>query len=77
MAAAGMLLIWNGLWGGEKRKILAADVLWGISLVVCSVLGRYAQSAACAVLTAGIPLLMLFDAGSVTSASRVCGAVIS
>ena len=64
LAAAGMLLIWNGLWGGgEDRKILKADLLWGISLVICSVLGRYAQSAACAALTAGIPLLMFLDAG--------------
>lgn len=66
LAAAGMLLIWNGIWGdGEKGRILMADVLWGIALAVCSILGRYAQFAACAVLTAGIPLLMLLDAGRI------------
>lgn len=84
LAAAGMLLIWNALWGiGPKEeeeeedgpsaisgpgKILWADLVWGIALAVCSILGRYEQFAACAALTAGIPLLMVLDAGKRPSA---------
>ena len=74
LAAAGMMLIWNGLWGASNTdydagavppagRILWADVVMGIALAVCSILGRYAQFAACAALTAGIPFLMLLDAG--------------
>lgn len=85
LAAAGMFVIWNSLWGSDGRagaptqsgsgeradaapvsapgRILWADLVFGIALAVCSILGRYAQFAACAALTGGIPLLMLLDAG--------------
>lgn len=59
LAAAGMLLLWHGL---RDRRILKGSVLGGIGLAVWSILYRYVQFAACAALTAGIPLLMLLDA---------------
>lgn len=63
LAAAGMMLLWNGLQGREERdgSLLRGSVLGGILLCVWSILYRYAQFAACSVLTAGIPLLMLLD----------------
>lgn len=82
LAAAGMFLVWNALWGSDRNagqeesgggavlssvpgpgRIIWADLLFGTALVACSILGRYEQAAACAALTAGIPLLMLLDAG--------------
>lgn len=81
LAAAGMLLFWNALWGTEDEnadreeddpapgKILWTELLWGTALAVLSVLLRYAQFFACAALTAGIPLLMLLDAGKKSSAA--------
>ena len=80
LAAAGMLLLWNALRGAEDEnevreedyteggKILWAELLWGVALAVLSALLRYAQFFACAALTAGIPLLMLLDAGKKPSA---------
>lgn len=102
LAAAGMLLIWHGLWGAEKTgeqgyykrnlmkkglsgstgasalrisapgRILMGAVLAGILLAVWSILLRYVQFAACAALTAGIPLLMLLDcAGTAGSDAEI------
>lgn len=74
LAAAGMLLMWHGLWGKsagtevgrestrEPGRVLWGSVFAGLLLCVWSILYRYVQFAACAALTAGIPLLMLADA---------------
>ena len=77
MAAAGMMLLWHALGGlpegmsadvdrpdqAGTGRILWRDAAAGVFLCVCSIALRYAQFAACAALTAGIPLLMLLDAG--------------
>lgn len=106
LAAAGMLLIWHGLWGAEKTgeqgyygnlrenglggstrafllnismpgRILTGSVLAGIFLAAWSILLRYVQFAACAALTAGIPLLMLLDcAGTAGSDAENNGTVV-